>query len=274
VEDDAADELHRLVLNRRRPAADTAFVTFALAAALAAPGLAVGSFLNVVASRLPLRRPLSKPRSACMSCGTEIKPYDNLPLVSYAILRGRCRSCGERIPVRYPIVEATTAALVVACGLRFGLTADALVAAFFCAVLVVISAIDIERRIIPNRIVLPATGVVLVAQTLLHPSLEWILASFLAALFLFLPALIYPAGMGMGDIKLALLLGAMLGRDVGVALMIGLLSAFVPAVFLLATRGKAARKIALPFGPFLAFGGLVALFAGEPLLDWYLGIMS
>ena len=97
-----------------------------------------------------------------MSCGTEIKPYDNLPLVSYAILRGRCRSCGERIPVRYPIVEATTAALVVACGLRFGLTADAVVAAFFCAVLVVISAIDLERRIIPNRIVLPATAIVLV----------------------------------------------------------------------------------------------------------------
>ena len=246
----------------------------AFAAALAAPGLAIGSFLNVVASRLPLQRSAASGRSACMSCDTPIRSYDNLPLVSYAILRGRCRACGVRIPVRYPIVEALTAALIVACGLRFGLTADALVAAFFCAVLVVISAIDIERRIVPNRIVLPATVVVLVAQTLLHPSVEWVLAALAAALFLFLPALVYPAGLGMGDVKLALLLGAMLGVEVGVAMMVGLLAAFVPSIVLLAVKGKAARKMALPFAPFLAAGGLFALFAGEPVLDWYLDLMG
>jgi leader peptidase (prepilin peptidase)/N-methyltransferase len=246
----------------------------AFAAMLAAPGLAVGSFLNVVASRLPLQRSSARGRSACMSCGTEIAWYDNLPLVSYAILRGRCRSCGVRIPVRYPIVEALTAVLVVACGLRFGLTADAVVAAFFCAVLVVISAIDIERRIVPNRIVLPATVVVLIAQTLLHPSIEWVLAAFCAALFLFLPALIYPAGLGMGDVKLALLLGAMLGRNVAVALMVGLLAAFLPSLVLLVTKGSAARKMALPFAPFLALGGIVALFAGDAVLDWYLDLMG
>src|SRR5918994_2498186 len=245
----------------------------AFAAALAAPGLAIGSFLNVVASRLPLQRSAASGRSACMSCDTPIRSYDNLPLVSYAILRGRCRACGVRIPVRYPIVEALTAALIVACGLRFGLTADALVAAFFCAVLVVISAIDVERRIVPNRIVLPATVVVLVAQTLLHPRLEWVLAALGAALFLFLPALFYPAGLGMGDVKLALLLGAMLGVEVGVAMMVGLLAAFVPSIVLLAVKGKAARKMALPFAPFLAAGGLFALFAGEPVLDWYLDLM-
>jgi leader peptidase (prepilin peptidase) / N-methyltransferase len=246
----------------------------AFAAALAAPGLAIGSFLNVVASRLPLQRSAASGRSACMSCDTPIRAYDNLPLLSYAILRGRCRACGVRIPVRYPIVEALTAALVVACALRFGLTADALVAAFFCAVLVVISAIDIERRIVPNRIVLPATVVVLVAQTLLHPSVEWTLAALGAALFLFLPAMVYPAGLGMGDVKLALLLGAMLGAEVAVGMMVGLLAAFVPSIVLLAVKGKAARKMALPFAPFLAAGGLVALFAGEPLLDWYLGLMG
>jgi leader peptidase (prepilin peptidase)/N-methyltransferase len=246
----------------------------AFAAMLAAPGLAVGSFLNVVASRLPLQRSSARGRSACMSCGTEIAWYDNLPLVSYAILRGRCRSCGVRIPVRYPIVEALTAVLVVACGLRFGLTADAVVAAFFCAVLVVISAIDIERRIVPNRIVLPATVVVLIAQTLLHPSIEWVLAAFCAALFLFLPALIYPAGLGMGDVKLALLLGAMLGRNVAVALAVGLLAAFLPSLVLLVAKGSAARKIALPFAPFLALGGIVALFAGDAVLDWYLDLMG
>jgi leader peptidase (prepilin peptidase)/N-methyltransferase len=209
-----------------------------------------------------------------MTCGHESAWYDNLPLVSYAILRGRCRSCGERIPVRYPIVEALTAVLVVACGLRFGLTADALVASFFCAVLVVVSAIDVEQRIVPNRIVLPATAVVLVAQTLLHPSVEWTVAAFAAALFLFLPALVYPAGLGMGDVKLALLLGAMLGRNVAVALMVGLLAAFVPSIVLLATKGSAARKVALPFAPFLALGGIVALFAGDAVLDWYLDLMG
>jgi leader peptidase (prepilin peptidase)/N-methyltransferase len=177
--------------------------------------------------------------------------------------------------VRYPVVEALlTAVLAIACVLRFGFTADALLAAFFCAVLVVISAIDIERRIVPNRIVLPATAVVLVAQTLLHPSIEWVLASFLAALFLFLPALVYPAGLGMGDVKLALLLGAMLGTEVVVALLVGLLAAFVPAIVLLAVKGREARKVALPFAPFLALGGVVALFAGEPVLDWYLGFVA
>lgn len=246
----------------------------AFAAMLSAPALAVGSFLNVVASRLPLQRSSMDGRSACMSCGAEIAWYDNLPLLSYAILRGRCRSCGERIPVRYPIVELLTAVLIVACGFRFGLSADALVAAFFCAVLVVISAIDIEQRIVPNRIVLPATLVVLIAQTILHPSPEWAIAAFCAALFLFLPALVYPAGLGMGDVKLALLLGAMLGRNVAVALMVGLLSAFVPSIVLLATKGSAARKVALPFAPFLAFGGIVALFAGDAVLDWYLDLMG
>jgi leader peptidase (prepilin peptidase)/N-methyltransferase len=249
-------------------------VQLALAAVFAAPGLAVGSFLNVVASRLPLHRSPADGRSACMSCDAPIRAYDNLPLVSYAILRGRCRDCGEPIPVRYPIVEALTAALVVACILRFGFTADALVAAFFSAVLVVISAIDIEQRIVPNKIVLPATAIVLVAQTLLHPSFEWLIAALCAALFLFLPALVYPAGLGMGDVKLALLLGAMLGAEVAVAMAIGLLAAVVPSVVLLAMKGSAARKMALPFAPFLALGGLVALFTGEPLLDWYLGVMG
>jgi leader peptidase (prepilin peptidase)/N-methyltransferase len=249
-------------------------VQLALAAVFAAPGLAVGSFLNVVASRLPLHRSAADGRSACMSCDAPIRAYDNLPLVSYAILRGRCRDCGEAIPVRYPIVEALTAALVVACILRFGFTADALVAAYFCAVLVVISAIDIEQRIVPNKIVLPATVIVLVAQTLLHPSFEWLIAALCAALFLFLPALVYPAGLGMGDVKLALLLGAMLGAEVAVAMAIGLLAAVVPSVVLLAMKGSAARKMALPFAPFLALGGLVALFTGEPLLDWYLGVMG
>ena len=143
-------------------------------------------------------------------------------------------------------------------------------AAVFCIVLVMISAIDIEHRIIPNRIVIPAAAVALVAQLIREPSIEWPLAALGASLFLFIAALAYPRGMGMGDVKFALLLGAFLGRNVAVGLMIALVATLVPALFLLATKGKAARKIAIPFGPFLAFGAVVALFAGHGLLEWYL----
>jgi leader peptidase (prepilin peptidase) / N-methyltransferase len=246
-------------------------VTFAAIAFL--PGLAFGSFLNVVAARVPLRRSVVHPGSACMACGTSLAWYDNIPLLSFALLRGRCRHCATPIPWRYPLVEGVTALLVTGCVLRFGLTADALVAAFFCAVLVAISATDVEHRIIPNRIVLPAAVVVLVANTMLQPSLEWALAGVGAALFLFLAALAYPGGMGMGDVKLALLLGFALGRTVPVALLVGMISALLPAVVLYARHGSAARKMRIPFGPFLAFGGVVALFAGPTLLNAYLGLL-
>jgi leader peptidase (prepilin peptidase)/N-methyltransferase len=249
-------------------------MSLALAAVAAAPGLAVGSFLNVVASRVPLRRGVVFDRSECMSCGTQIAALDNIPLVSYVVLRGRCRSCGATIPARYPIVEGLTAALIVACVLRFGGTAEAVVAAFFCSVLVAISAIDIEHRIVPNRIVMPSFLVVLVAQTAIDPSPEWLLGAIGASGFLLAAALAYPRGMGMGDVKLALLLGAMLGRLVVVGLMLGLLLALVPAAALAARHGRAARKMGIPFAPFLSAGAIVALFAGEPILDWYLGMLG
>ncbi len=235
-----------------------------------APALAIGSFLNVVAARMPQRVSLVGGRSACPACSAQIAWYDNIPLVSYAVLRGRCRSCDARISWRYPAVELATAVLVVACLLEFGLTADALVASYFCAALVVLSAIDIEHQILPDRITLPSAAIVLVAQTALHPSVEWIAGALGASLFLFLAVLAYPRGMGLGDVKLALLLGAMLGRTVPVALMLGMLSALVPSVVLLTRHGMAARKMKIPFGPFLALGGVVALFAGGHLLDLYL----
>jgi leader peptidase (prepilin peptidase)/N-methyltransferase len=166
-----------------------------------------------------------------------------------------------------------TAFLVAACVLRFGLTADAALASFFCAVLVAISATDIEHRIIPNRIVLPAAAVVLAGNTLLHPSVAWAVAGLGAALFLLVAALAYPGGMGMGDVKLALLLGVALGPTVVVAMMVGMVAALVPSVVLYARHGSAARKMRIPFGPFLAFGGVVALFAGPALLDAYLSLL-
>jgi len=245
----------------------------ALAAIAFVPGLAVGSFLNVVAARVPLRRSVVHPGSACMSCAAPLAWYDNLPVVSYLFLRGRCRSCGTSIPWKYPAVVLGTALLVGACVLAFGLTAYAAVAASFCATLVAVSVTDLERRIIPNRIVLPAAVIVLLAQTALSPSPEWALGALGASLFLFLAALAYPAGMGMGDVKLALLLGAMLGRTVPVAMMIAMVAALVPAVVLLARHGSAARKMGIPFGPFLAFGGVATLFAGPWILDQYLNLL-
>src|SRR6266536_3126844 len=228
------------------------------------PALALGSFVNVVAARVPLRR------SACMTCAAELAWYDNVPVFSYLLLRGRCRSCGERISPLYPAVELATAGLVAGCFVAFGLTGKAVVAAFACVVLVAISATDLTHRIVPNRIVIPAAAIVLLAQTALQPSPEWALGAFGAAAFLFVTALAYPAGMGMGDVKLALLLGALLGRLVAVGLMLGMLAALVPSLVLLARHGSAARKMGIPFAPFLAFGAIVALFAGHPLLEAYL----
>src|SRR6187455_1513816 len=213
------------------------------------PALALGSFLNVVAARVPLRRSVVRPASACMSCGHELAWHDNVPVASWLLLRGRCRSCSSRISPLYPAVELATAGLVAACFVAFGLSAEAFAASFFCIVLVVLSAIDFAHRIVPNRIVLPAALVVLVAQTALEPSPEWALGALAAAGFLFAAALAYPAGMGMGDVKLALV------------------AALVPSVVLLARHGSAARKMGIPFAPFLAFGALVALFAGQQLLD-------
>jgi leader peptidase (prepilin peptidase)/N-methyltransferase len=204
-----------------------------------------------------------------MGCGSEIAWYDNIPLVSWLVLRGRCRSCGAGISARYPAVELVSGLLVAASFWKFGLSGTAFVAAFFCLCLVAVSATDLEHRIIPNKIVLPAAVIVLAANTALHPSPRWAIAAFAASGFLFAAALAYPAGMGMGDVKLALLMGAALGKSVPVALMIGMFSALVPGIYLLARHGRAARKMGVPFGPFLALGSVVALFAGGWILDAY-----
>jgi leader peptidase (prepilin peptidase)/N-methyltransferase len=172
----------------------------------------------------------------------------------------------------YPLVEAVTAALVVACVAVFGPTPEAALAAGFCAVLVTLTAIDARHRIVPNRIVLPAAGVALVLHTLIDPRPEWLLASLGASGFLFLAVLAYPRGLGMGDVKLALLLGAMLGATVSVALAIGFLAALVPAVVLVLRHRASARKMAIPLVPFLSLGAVVALFLGDRLLDAYVSL--
>jgi len=247
-------------------------MTTGLALVVVAPALALGSFLNVVVARVPARRSLLRPPSSCGSCSTEILWRDNVPLLSYVLLRGRCRHCDARISPVYPVVEAVTAILVVACFAVYGLTAYAVLAAGFCAVLVALSVIDAGERIVPNRIVVPAAGVVLVAHTAIDPSLAWLAWALIAATGLFLVVLAYPKGLGMGDVKLALLLGAMLGAAVTVALMLGLFAALVPAAVLVSRHGASARKMGVPLVPFLSLGAVIALFFGDAILDAYLGI--
>jgi leader peptidase (prepilin peptidase) / N-methyltransferase len=228
----------------------------------------------VVASRMPLRRSVVRPGSACMSCDTPIRWYDNVPVLSYALLRGRCRRCGTRIPPRDLAIELATALLLAGCVLAFGFTLKAAAAAIACAALVVVTATDLERRIVPNRVVLPAAAAVLALQTVSHLSPEWALGAVGAAGFLFLAALAVPGGMGMGDVKLALLIGALLGRTTPVAILLGLLLALVPSAVLFARHGTSARRLAIPLAPFLAAGAVVALFAGHQILHAYLGVLN
>jgi len=247
-------------------------VNVAAAAFVLAPALALGSFLNVVVARVPTRQSLLRPPSSCGSCSREILWRDNIPVLSYVLLRGRCRHCAAPISALYPLVEVTATVLIVACVAVFGPTSEAALAAGFCAVLVTLSAIDVQLRIVPNRIVLPAAAVALVAHTAIAPSPEWLLAALAAAGFLFVAVLVYPKGLGMGDVKLALLLGAVLGAPVSVALMLGLFAALVPAAVLVSRHGAAARKMGVPLVPFLALGAVVTLFLGERILDAYVGL--
>jgi leader peptidase (prepilin peptidase)/N-methyltransferase len=247
-------------------------VNAAAAAFVVAPALALGSFLNVVVARVPERRSILHPPSSCGSCGTEILWRDNVPIVSWLLLRGRCRHCAARISALYPAVEALTAALVVACVAVFGPTPYAVLAAGFCAVLVTLSVIDVQRRIVPDRIVLPAAGAALAYHTAIDPSAEWGVAALAAGGALFLAVLAHPRGLGLGDVKLALLLGAVLGASVSVALMLGFLAALLPAALLGMRHGAAARRMAVPLVPFLAAGAVVAPLAGEAVLAAYLAL--
>ena len=173
---------------------------------------------------------------------------------------------------RLPLVLGGTVVLGGMSGLVFGLTFEAAIAAVFCWVLVVVTRTDLEHRLIPNHVVLPGTVIILASRTLDDPSVAWVCAAVVAATVLFVIALIYPRGMGMGDVKLAGFLGAGLGASVAVALFLGFLAALVPAAVMLVRHGRAARKRAIPLGPFLALGGVVAVFAGDEILSWYLDL--
>jgi leader peptidase (prepilin peptidase)/N-methyltransferase len=236
-------------------------------------GAIVGSFLNVVAYRLPRKESLSTPGSRCPSCGTPIKPWDNVPVLSWLLLRGRCRACRARISPRYPLVEAATAALCALVVVVKGPDEDALLGIALVLVLVPITLIDLDHRLIPN--VLTATGAVLalaiLALTDLDSLPEHLIAAAAAGGFLLVAVLVYPAGMGMGDVKLAGMLGLFLGRAVAPAMFTALIAGSLVGAAIIARKGaKEGRKTAIPFGPYLALGGLVGLLVGDEIVDWYL----
>ena len=170
---------------------------------------------------------------------------------------------------RLALVLLGTALLGGACGLVFGFTLEAVAATLFCWILVVVTRADLEHRLIPDLVVLPGAVAVLALRTLDDPSIEWIACALAAGLVLFLVVLAYPRGLGMGDVKLSAFLGAGLGIPVIVAMFVGFFAAFVPAAVLFARHGRDARKSAIPLGPFLALGGVIALFWGDAILDWY-----
>lgn len=235
-------------------------------------GAVLGSFASVVAHRVPRKESVAEGRSKCPGCGHQIAARDNIPIVSWLLLRGRCRSCGETISARYPLVEAGL-------GLAFAATVPVLrgdptqlaLGLVLLTTLAAVTLTDLERRLIPNSILIVSAviGVAIAATDPSELGQRAIAAAAGGGLFL-LAALAYPRGMGMGDVKLAALIGFYLGRAVAPAILVALLSGAIVGLAIIARKGAEGRKQAVPFGPFLAFGALVGLLAGNEILDWYL----
>jgi leader peptidase (prepilin peptidase)/N-methyltransferase len=239
-------------------------------------GLAFGSFLNVVAYRMPRRESLSKPRSRCPQCGTQIRARDNVPVLGWLMLRGRCRDCGATISRRYPLVEAGTALLCALVVVVKGIEPEALLGIVFVLLLVPITLIDLDHGIIPNKLTLLGSvlGFALVAVFFTDDLVEHAVAAVAAGGFLLIAALVYPSGMGMGDVKLAFMMGIFLGRAVAPAMFVALLTGSLVGIAIMARYGAEARKRTIPFGPWLAFGGVVGLLVGDEIVDWYLGTFT
>jgi leader peptidase (prepilin peptidase) / N-methyltransferase len=240
-------------------------------------GAVIGSFLNVVAYRLPRRESLLHPGSRCPHCGTPVKPYDNVPVLGWLLLRGRCRACGAAISWRYPVVEAVTGVLCALVVLRFGADSDVWLGLAFVLLLIPITLIDLDFHVIPNVLtgLGAVAGLALVALTNSDELVQHLIAAAAAGGFFLVAALVYPAGMGMGDVKLAGMMGLYLGRAVGPAIFVALIAGTLVGIITIARHGAAeGRKKGIPFGPWLALGGLVGLFAGDAIVDWYLDTFS
>jgi leader peptidase (prepilin peptidase)/N-methyltransferase len=235
-------------------------------------GAVIGSFLNVVVYRLPIGQSLVKPRSHCPSCQTPVSPRDNVPLLSWLFLKGRCRHCGETISARYPAVELLTALCFVGVVLARGVHAELIALIPFTAVLIAVTFIDLQHKIVPNRIVAPAAvyGLVTAVAFRTHALPELLIAGAGAFMFFLIAALIHPKGMGMGDVKLAGVMGLYLGKLVIPALLIAFVLGTVVGLAIVFRHGARSRKVGVPFAPFMALGGLVAMLAGQHLIDFYL----
>jgi leader peptidase (prepilin peptidase)/N-methyltransferase len=246
----------------------------ALAVLLFVGGCVFGSFATVLAHRIPRGEGWVSGRSRCPACGAQIAARDNVPVLSWLLLRGRCRKCGVRISVRYPLAELALGALWAVTYLILG-DGDEVALALglvLCALLVVITLTDLEQRVIPNAIVGIGAVVAIVAIAATDPGDlgERALAAAVAGGFLLLVALAYPRGMGMGDVKLVAMMGLYLGRAIAPAVLIGFAVGALVGLAMIARHGAAARKRAIPFGPFLALGGVIGLWFGDDMVDWYL----
>ncbi len=237
-------------------------------------GLAAGSFATAVAHRVPRGISVAFARSQCPACGAQIAAYDNLPVFSWLLLRGRARCCGARISPRYPLTELAVGLLFVATVLVYRHDpAEAVIGLVFITVLAVVTLTDLEQRIIPNKVLIAGAVLCLAIAVSTDPSglPERAIAAAAAGGVFFLVVLAYPAGMGLGDVKLAATMGLFLGRAVAPAVLVALLAGSIVGVALIARHGSGARKMAIPFGPFLALGGVVGLLAGDQLINLYLG---
>jgi leader peptidase (prepilin peptidase)/N-methyltransferase len=288
------DNLQRFVTLEAQTGLPAAFFV----ALVACFGACIGSFLNVVIHRLPREESIALPASHCPSCGTAIRPYDNIPVVSWALLRGRCRSCRATISARYPAVELLTAILfALTFWLHSGFTLSLPFDLAFVAALVALAFIDAEHMILPNAITYPGTALALVARAVVpnlygvasfgftHPAIPaWLLSlggAVLGALvgggFLWLVGWLWERlrgveAMGLGDVKMMFMVGAYLGWPLTLlTIFAGVFSGAVVGVALMFKRGERDAQMLLPFGIFLSAGALVSLLFGTPIIDWYVG---
>lgn len=237
-------------------------------------GACAGSFLNVCIYRIPRHESVVHTPSHCRDCGTRIRPWDLVPVISYLWLKGRCRYCGGRISPQYPLVELVTAALFVAAFKVWGLGWQAAAMWVFFAMLVAVAVIDIHHKIIPDEILVAGLVLGLPCVFLVSPGrlLSGVIGFFVSGFILLAIALVSRGGMGGGDVKLSAVMGLFLGWPaIIVSLFLAFLAGGLAGIFLLAT-GRKNRKDAVPFGPYLAAGGVAAAFYADRLINWYLGI--
>lgn len=234
-------------------------------------GLIIGSFLNVIIYRLPRKISILKPRSFCPNCNSKIRLYDNIPIFSYIFLNGKCRVCKHKISIRYPVVEFLTSLLFVLNYHYFSISLSCLRGILFCISLIIVSFIDAEFQIIPNSIIFPFLLLGILLSIIINPKGWWVVLAYSAGAFFFMLIinLLFPKGMGMGDVKLSLMAGAFLSQKIIPGLFIGFLVGSLFGIFLIIFKKKTIKQT-ISFGPFISIGCVIALFFGDKIINWYL----